>query len=198
MDQLSRVLRKEWNTLRRNLQRTFRQLVFRTSQPSSLHHPELTGYRLILITLTTSFGASKAILAYQGRSAAPTTVEWVFGVIIGTTLYWLSLYEDTEANYYRIPWLFEIDYWRPVRGVLRLFILCMTFLIVAITFLVAPLVLGIVYAVDWVSVESVLKFVLTFIPISLSMGLGIGTLGAFGMFLLIPLASAIENTRIKR
>jgi len=60
--------------------------------PSSavLHHdtqpevvkPLITGYRLLVTLLTIIFGMSKAILSYRSQSAAPTTLDWVFGVVV--------------------------------------------------------------------------------------------------------------------
>ena len=55
-----------------------------------LHHdtqpevakPLVTGYRLLVSLLTLIFGMSKAVLSYQGQSTAPTTVDWVFGVLV--------------------------------------------------------------------------------------------------------------------
>ncbi|TDL19147.1 hypothetical protein BD410DRAFT_727488, partial [Rickenella mellea] len=44
-------------------------------------HPKLTGYRLIVLTLTTVFGISKAVLMYNGQFTAPNILDWQFGVI---------------------------------------------------------------------------------------------------------------------
>lgn len=49
---------------------------------TSSWHPKLTGYRLMVIVLTVGFGLSKAILTYRGESIAPTTLEWVFSVVV--------------------------------------------------------------------------------------------------------------------
>ncbi|TDL16799.1 hypothetical protein BD410DRAFT_795004 [Rickenella mellea] len=82
-------------------------------------HPKLTGYRIIVISLTTIFGVSKAALAYQGESAAPTTLEWVLGVVVAMgCVYWLGLYE-TESKY-DLPWLFETNYWMRIRRPCRI------------------------------------------------------------------------------
>lgn len=48
--------------------------------------PALTGYRLLVIILTSSFGLSKAVLTYQGQSIAPTTLDVVFGVVVALGL----------------------------------------------------------------------------------------------------------------
>lgn len=45
-------------------------------------HPKLTVHRALIISLTTGFGLAKAILSYRGKSVAPTTIEWVFGVVV--------------------------------------------------------------------------------------------------------------------
>ena len=46
------------------------------------HHPGLTGYRLLVILLTAIFGLSKAGLSYNGQSTAPTTLDWMYGVVV--------------------------------------------------------------------------------------------------------------------
>ncbi|TDL18171.1 hypothetical protein BD410DRAFT_793476, partial [Rickenella mellea] len=58
------------------------------------------------------FGGTKAVLAYQGHSVSPTTLEWIFRVIFSIGLYWLGLYEESAVNAGEIPWLFEKDYWK--------------------------------------------------------------------------------------
>lgn len=70
--------------------------------PSSLYHPQvqsyqlytesrlvrrswhqsLTGYRLLVIALTAIFGLSKAVLSYRGQSTVPTTLDWMYGVVV--------------------------------------------------------------------------------------------------------------------
>ncbi|TDL18187.1 hypothetical protein BD410DRAFT_806726 [Rickenella mellea] len=77
-----------------------------------LLQPELTGFRLLTIALTTTFGVSKAVLAYYGHSVVPTTLELVFGVIVGIALFWLGVYEDEAPG--AVPWLFQTDYRRPL------------------------------------------------------------------------------------
>ena len=48
----------------------------------SLGSIKITGSRLLITVVTTAFGSSKAVLSYQGHSVAPTTLEWVFGVVL--------------------------------------------------------------------------------------------------------------------
>ncbi|TDL19076.1 hypothetical protein BD410DRAFT_806027 [Rickenella mellea] len=72
-----------------------------------LRHPTITPYRLIITCLTAGFGLSKASLAYRGLSASPTTLEWIFGVIVTITLFWLGLYEESAPQSF--TWLFEKD-----------------------------------------------------------------------------------------
>ncbi|TDL14462.1 hypothetical protein BD410DRAFT_681061, partial [Rickenella mellea] len=71
-------------------------------------HPKLTGYRIILISLTALFGISKAILSYRGQSVAPTSLELLFGVVCSIALYWLGLYEKRPPPSLR--WMFKRDY----------------------------------------------------------------------------------------
>ena len=44
--------------------------------------PKLTLFRLLVILLTSSFGITKAWLSYHGFSTAPTTLEWLYGVLV--------------------------------------------------------------------------------------------------------------------
>ncbi|KAH6907450.1 hypothetical protein BKA70DRAFT_1044551, partial [Coprinopsis sp. MPI-PUGE-AT-0042] len=71
-------------------------------------HPPLTGYRLLVTSLTVTFGALKAELTYLGRSTEAGTLEWTFGTIITVFLYCLGLYEASSTRV--MPWLFERDY----------------------------------------------------------------------------------------
>jgi len=71
-------------------------------------HPPITGYRILLSATTIGFGLVKSILAYRGLSTAPTTVDWVFAVVVTASLYWLGLYESSSTEV--LPSLFETDY----------------------------------------------------------------------------------------
>jgi hypothetical protein len=44
--------------------------------------PKLTGYRLLAVSLTIGFGTAQAILTYQRHTFAPTTLGWIFGIVI--------------------------------------------------------------------------------------------------------------------
>ncbi|TDL13295.1 hypothetical protein BD410DRAFT_779258 [Rickenella mellea] len=71
------------------------------------HHPKLTGYRLIVLTLTTVFGISKAVLMYNGQYTAPNILDWQFGVICIIGLFWLGWYETSHPPWMR--WMFDDD-----------------------------------------------------------------------------------------
>jgi hypothetical protein len=43
---------------------------------------KLTGYRLLNMSVMFTFGMSKAILTYMGRSAMPTTLELIGGTLL--------------------------------------------------------------------------------------------------------------------
>ncbi|TDL24732.1 hypothetical protein BD410DRAFT_718406 [Rickenella mellea] len=73
---------------------------------------KLTGYRLIVILTTAGFGLSKAALSYHGKSTAPTTLEWLYGIVITVGLYWIGLYEHNSSQ--RLPLLFTKDYAAPL------------------------------------------------------------------------------------
>ncbi|TDL13661.1 hypothetical protein BD410DRAFT_735048 [Rickenella mellea] len=78
---------------------------------------KLTGYRLIVILTTAGFGLSKAALSYQGKSTTPTTLEWLYGIIITVGLYWIGLYEHNSSQ--RLPSLFITDYAAPLRRIFK-------------------------------------------------------------------------------
>lgn len=42
---------------------------------------KLTGYRLLNMAAIFTFGTAKAVLTCLGQSAAPTTIDWVAGVV---------------------------------------------------------------------------------------------------------------------
>ncbi|TDL24731.1 hypothetical protein BD410DRAFT_59028 [Rickenella mellea] len=71
-------------------------------------HPSVTGYRILLILITTAFGSVKAILSYQGHTTSPNTLDWVFGVVIIIGMYWLGLYQMSTVQV--LPALFDTDY----------------------------------------------------------------------------------------
>ncbi|TDL19101.1 hypothetical protein BD410DRAFT_792523 [Rickenella mellea] len=72
-----------------------------------LRHPTITPFRLMITCLTAGFGMSKAWLAYRGLPTFPTTLEWVFGVMVTIALFWLGLYEEEAPQ--SCSWLFEKD-----------------------------------------------------------------------------------------
>ncbi|KAI0049774.1 hypothetical protein FA95DRAFT_1594330 [Auriscalpium vulgare] len=69
---------------------------------------KITGFRILNSILVAAFGLSKAVLTYQGKSAAPTTLELALGVILGIGLYWIGLYESVRPP--KWPWLLHEDY----------------------------------------------------------------------------------------
>ncbi|KAJ7451786.1 hypothetical protein B0H11DRAFT_2075109 [Mycena galericulata] len=72
-------------------------------------HPRLTGYRMLFLILTSGFGAFKAYLSYRGQTTVPTTLDWMYGVVVASGLYWVGLYEEECVG--RMPrWLFETDF----------------------------------------------------------------------------------------
>ncbi|PPR05576.1 hypothetical protein CVT24_002787 [Panaeolus cyanescens] len=58
----------------------------------------VTNYRLLVSATVLVFGTLKAVLSFLDRSDGATTVDWIFGVIVGTSLYILGLYEHNTAN----------------------------------------------------------------------------------------------------
>ncbi|KIM44538.1 hypothetical protein M413DRAFT_66917 [Hebeloma cylindrosporum] len=84
----------------------------------------LTGYRFLVIFLTTIFGLWKASLSYHGHSTSPNTLDWLYGVFAFLTLYWLGIYERHAIHNKRwIYLMFEVDYlavlWRLLKDLYR-------------------------------------------------------------------------------
>ncbi|KIJ12929.1 hypothetical protein PAXINDRAFT_82093 [Paxillus involutus ATCC 200175] len=72
--------------------------------------PKLTGYRLLVVSLTIGFGTAQAILTYQRHTFTPTTLGWIFGIVITLFLAWLGWYENIRSYANLRYWLFERDY----------------------------------------------------------------------------------------
>ncbi|KAF9221699.1 hypothetical protein BS17DRAFT_647368, partial [Gyrodon lividus] len=71
---------------------------------------KLTGYRLLVVSLTIVFGTAQAVLTLQGQKSAPPTLGWVFGVVITLFLIWLGWYENVRSHETLRYRLFEKDY----------------------------------------------------------------------------------------
>ncbi|TDL19145.1 hypothetical protein BD410DRAFT_727524 [Rickenella mellea] len=83
------------------------------------HHPRLTGYRIIILVLTVIFGIWKAALMYMGQNIAPNMLDWEFGVVCITGLYWLGWYEKSHPAW--MGWIFAENYYTGTRAPIRLF-----------------------------------------------------------------------------
>ncbi|KIM40760.1 hypothetical protein M413DRAFT_28527 [Hebeloma cylindrosporum] len=86
---------------------------YRTDEDNSLHirtsgRPLMTGYRLLLTSTVFIAGMSKSALVYGNLQTEATTVEWAFGVLVATGLYWLGLYETSSTKVY--PTMFHVDH----------------------------------------------------------------------------------------
>ncbi|KAI0039636.1 hypothetical protein FA95DRAFT_1459805, partial [Auriscalpium vulgare] len=69
---------------------------------------KITGYRLLVSAVLIAFSIPKAVLAYEGMSVMPTTLDWVMGLLCALLLYWLGLFESVTPPI--LPWLFHRDY----------------------------------------------------------------------------------------
>ncbi|KAK7688151.1 hypothetical protein QCA50_008521 [Cerrena zonata] len=59
-----------------------------TRSSPSVTKVKLTGYRLLNMAVIFTFGMVKAVLTYLGQSAAPTTIDWVAGVVLTLAISW--------------------------------------------------------------------------------------------------------------
>ncbi|RXW12048.1 hypothetical protein EST38_g13806 [Candolleomyces aberdarensis] len=71
-------------------------------------HPPITGYRILVTASAIIFGMTKAVCSYIGLETAPSTVEWLYGVAITLSIYWLGFFEASANEV--MPWLFIADY----------------------------------------------------------------------------------------
>ncbi|KDR80971.1 hypothetical protein GALMADRAFT_91662 [Galerina marginata CBS 339.88] len=71
-------------------------------------HPPITGFRILTTLTVILFGSIKAYLSYSGFSNAATAMDWISGVVISSTLYCLSLYENNTSN--KLSYLFSTNY----------------------------------------------------------------------------------------
>lgn len=68
---------------------------------------KLTGHRLLNMTSVFSFGVTKGILTYMGKSTSLTTLDWVSGSLLAVMLYWVGLYEEEGPKKWQ--WFFQAD-----------------------------------------------------------------------------------------
>jgi len=73
---------------------------------------ELTGYRLLNMSVVFAFCLSKGILTYMGRSVMPTTLDWISGGVLIVILYWIGLYEPLHLKNWE--WFFQVDLTRAI------------------------------------------------------------------------------------
>ena len=59
------------------------------SNSGSRWHPNITPYRLLVVSTTIALGSAKAVETFYGKSYVSTTIEWVAGVAVFTLLSWL-------------------------------------------------------------------------------------------------------------
>ncbi|KDR67383.1 hypothetical protein GALMADRAFT_161645 [Galerina marginata CBS 339.88] len=76
--------------------------------PHDRGYPPITAYRILVCSVVTAFGFSKATLGYSGLSTSVTWNEWAFAVPVTTFLYVLGLYEYNSLN--RWPTFFLVDH----------------------------------------------------------------------------------------
>jgi len=100
----------QYNPSVSELSSLIRPTVRTTSDPEPIRPPlrvKLTGYRLLTIIVIASFGTAKAVLAFRGKSASPTALDWWMGVFCTIGLWWLGLYENINPPV--AVWFFHTD-----------------------------------------------------------------------------------------
>ncbi|PPR03112.1 hypothetical protein CVT24_012415 [Panaeolus cyanescens] len=64
--------------------------------------PVITNYRLLVSAITIVFGMAKAALAYGNKSNGASALDWIYGVIVTTSLYILGLYEQNPNEIFYV------------------------------------------------------------------------------------------------
>ncbi|KAJ6510731.1 hypothetical protein C8R45DRAFT_395312 [Mycena sanguinolenta] len=81
---------------------------------------KVTLWRLLNTALILVLGIYKAVAAYRGQQTAPTTLDWILGVLWAVIAYWVSFMEEAQLGP-RERWFFIQDHSEVVFGVLILF-----------------------------------------------------------------------------
>ncbi|KAJ7461607.1 hypothetical protein FB451DRAFT_1497610 [Mycena latifolia] len=82
--------------------------------PPLTRRVKITPWRLLNTVLVLGLGIYKAAASYLGQSIAPTTLDWIIGVVWTLTCYWVSFAEQENS-----AWFFAYD----LTGVLRVTVL---------------------------------------------------------------------------
>ncbi|KAF7369073.1 hypothetical protein MVEN_00234100 [Mycena venus] len=59
---------------------------------------KVTAWRLLNTFLLLGLGIYKAMASYRGQETAPTTLDWIIGVLWALIAYWVSFLEDAELG----------------------------------------------------------------------------------------------------
>ncbi|KAF7326432.1 C6 finger domain [Mycena sanguinolenta] len=80
---------------------------------------KVTVWRLLNTIVVLGLGIYKAVAAYLGQQTAPTTLDWVIGVLWTVTGYWVSFLEDAQLGP-RGRWFFTQDHSGAVLSILTM------------------------------------------------------------------------------
>ncbi|KAF7361519.1 hypothetical protein MSAN_01185500 [Mycena sanguinolenta] len=87
---------------------------------------KITLWRLLNTTLLLGLGVYKAVTAYGGQQTAPTTLDWILGVLWAVIAYWVSFLEEAQLGP-RGRWFFIQDHSPvvfPILTLLMVFFCC--------------------------------------------------------------------------
>ncbi|KDR80050.1 hypothetical protein GALMADRAFT_242266 [Galerina marginata CBS 339.88] len=98
------------------------------------HHPSVTGYRLLVSMIVTTFGTVKMTCAYLGLDSSTNSVDWTLGVLATSLLYIFGLYERNTVDF--APSFFEENYSRILQyGTISVFYFLLYSLGIALCFI---------------------------------------------------------------
>ncbi|KAJ7710542.1 hypothetical protein B0H17DRAFT_2661 [Mycena rosella] len=94
-----------------------------SSTPESPRRLKVTGWRLLNTGVILRLGIYKAVATYFGQTTAPSTLDWVIGVVWTLISYWVGFIEQDHPTY--AEWFFQEDLsdglWKGPVAILVLF-----------------------------------------------------------------------------
>ncbi|KAF7361524.1 hypothetical protein MSAN_01186000 [Mycena sanguinolenta] len=89
-------------------------------QPGKDPKVKVTLWRLLNTVVVLVLGVYKAVAAYGGQQTAPTTLDWILGVLWAVTAYWVSFLEEAQLGP-RERWFFIQDHSAVLFPILKFF-----------------------------------------------------------------------------
>ncbi|KAJ7461601.1 hypothetical protein FB451DRAFT_1404833 [Mycena latifolia] len=108
--------------------------------PPLTPHVKVTPWRLLNTVLVLALGIYKAAASYLGQSIAPTTLDWIIGVVWTLICYWVGFAEQENST-----WFFSHDLADVLRVAFTRFFFVLVFTTLVISFF-ASAMLDLIYS----------------------------------------------------